>query len=117
MAAQTTRSLISEIVLRSVANVLPNTSPKDIEAVADGLITMIEGLVVGVRENAVIHADSFRTFVIWNEILDRVEKEIPVINDKIIVNGQVTRQQRKDFLNAAATPDSDRTGEVKDLDA
>lgn len=101
---KTTRQLISEIVLRSVAETLPQTSPADVDSLAQGLITLIEDVVVGVRPEGKIVSDSYRTFVIWNSILDRIEVEIPVLVGKIEVTGTITRTQRRAF-NDTTTPD------------
>lgn len=116
MAHKTTRQLITEIVLRGVASTLPHVPAKDVEAVADPLINMIESVIAGVRPEAVINSDSYKTFTIWNEILDKVEAEIPVIAGKLIVNGSVTRAQRKEFY-AAATTNSDRQGGSEKVDS
>lgn len=102
MSEKTTNQLITEIVLRGVAKALPNTDAKGVEALANPMIEMIEGLVVGVRLQHTIDANNFRAFCIWNAILDEIEKEIPSIEGKIKVFGTCTREQRKEFYATAS---------------
>jgi hypothetical protein len=116
MAHKTTRQLITEIVLRGVATALPKADPRSVEDMAEPLITIIEELIVGIKPVANIATTSYRTFCIMNAIIDEIEKEIPLVADRIEVSGPVTRTQRKEF-HATATVDGDRKGEAKKLDA
>lgn len=114
MQERTTHQLIIEIVLRGVATALPRTPPAEIDALAEGLITIVENVVAGLKPQHTINSDSFRSFCIWNAILDEIEKEIPSIEGKIRVFGTVSREQRKAFY-ATATLDRDREGGITPL--
>lgn len=110
MAGKTTKQLITEIVLRVSAQTLPSFAPSDIELIANRLVPLVEEVLVGTRPYVTIHAETYRTFTIWNEILDRVEKEIPIVSGKILVTAQVTREQRKEFFGyGTPTANGDHT--------
>lgn len=112
---KTTRQLITEIVMRSVATTLPALDAKGVDVLTEEYTNICEALVVGVKPDAVIRATSYRTFTIQCAILDEIEKEIPLIEGKINVTAEVTRNQRKDFLYGTATIDSCRKGDSSDL--
>ena len=99
--AKTTRQLITEIVMRAVANTLPSLDPKGVEILTDEYTNLIEAIVVCVTPNGLIRATSYRTFTIQCAILDEIDKEIPLIADKIEVIAEVTRTQRSEFLGVA----------------
>lgn len=112
---KTTRQLITEIVMRAVATTLPSLDAKGIDILTDEYTNIIEAIVVGVKADGRILATSYRTFTIQCAILDEIEKEIPLIEGKLEVTAQVTRSQRKDFLNGTTTVDGCRKGDSSEL--
>ncbi len=97
-------SLITEITLRCTAQVCIGFTPDRIEAVAEPLATGLVDMVVMQAEKGIedkdftVHAPDFHCFELWSQIIDLIEKEIPVAA-RIEIKAVVTRSQRTNFLS------------------
>lgn len=116
MAHKTTRTLITEIVMRAVAMKLPALDCKSVEILTDEYTNLVEALVVGVKPEIVVRATSYRTFITQCHILNQIEQEIPVIGGRWEVRSEVTSTQWKEFYGAA-TVDGDRQGGAEKVDS
>lgn len=112
---KTTRTLITEIVMRAVGTTLPSLDAKSVDILTEEYTNLVEALIVGVKPEIVVRATSYRTFITQCHILANIEKEIPVIGDRWQVVSEVTSKQWKEFY-AAATVDGDRQGGIEKVD-
>lgn len=94
--------LTTKIVLRATALVCVGLSPARIEAVAYPLAEAIVDIVIAQGNSTTkpqpVRMSNYTTFELWNQILDEVAKCIPCVDDLEVIGCDLTRSQRKRFL-------------------
>lgn len=98
-------ALTTKITLAATAKVCRGFTPWRIEAIAAPLAEALVDIVISQGNTAYKHhpiiVHNYRTFEIWNQILDEIQKEIPCVSQLEVLGKDFTRTQRAQFLEGS----------------